>query len=132
MFYDYGNRENNPDSYYIMKHGRRDVNHVAAGELARVHGFTTLDLGDAGDGAPDWMWGKHGMNFIVEMKRDSKAKLRPKQVDMDRDWRGQWVRADSPAEAVAMAEAYVGAYKRITKRGQQISWNVRASRPSTA
>jgi len=105
-------------------HGRRDDNHVSAGELARAHGFTTLDLGDTGDGCPDWCWGKHGLNFLVEMKRDSKAPLKPKQKTMAATWRGQWVRADSPTEAVELAEAYVAAFRRVTRGA---AWNARPS-----
>jgi hypothetical protein len=108
-----------------MKHGRRDANHVDAGKLAREHGFTTFDLGDAGDGCADWLWGKHGLNFWVELKRDVKAKLKPKQVELSMTWRGQWVRADSPEDAVALAEAYVAAFTRTAE--QNVGWNARPS-----
>jgi hypothetical protein len=107
-----------------MQHGNRDVNHVEAGQLARVHGFTTIDLGDAGEGCPDWCWGKHGLNFLVEMKRDDKAHLQPKQKQLAATWRGQWVRANSAKEAVQLAEAYVAAFKRAT-RADIADWNAR-------
>jgi hypothetical protein len=106
-----------------MKHGRRDANHVQAGELARAHGFTTFDLGDAGEGCADWLWGKHGLNFWVELKRDSKAPLKPKQKELAATWRGQWVRADTPEQAVALAEAYVAAFTRTDAPGG--AWNAR-------
>jgi len=106
-----------------MQHGNRDVNHVEAGELARVHGFTTIDLGDAGEGCPDWCWGKHGLNFLVEMKRGPKAPLQPKQLELAATWRGQWVRANSAKEAVELAEAYVAAFTR-TQDGGSV-WNAR-------
>jgi hypothetical protein len=107
-----------------MLHGRRDANHVKAGELARARGFTTLDLGDTGDGCPDWCWGKHGLNFLVEMKRDASAPLQPKQREFAATWRGQWVRADSPEQAVQLAEAYVAAFTRTTVSGG-VDWNSR-------
>lgn len=107
-----------------MLHGRRDDNHVAAGKLAAAHGFTTLDLGDTGEGCPDWCWGKHGLNFLVEMKRDRTASLQPKQKEFAATWRGQWVRADSPEQAVQLAEAYVAAFKRAT-RSDIADWNAR-------
>jgi len=106
-----------------MQHGRRDAHHVEAGELARSRGFTTLDLGDTGDGCPDWCWGKHGLNFLVEIKEGPKAKLKPKQKQLAATWRGQWVRADSPAEAVELAEAYVAAFSRTAGGGAE--WNAR-------
>lgn len=106
-----------------MLHGRRDAHHVKAGELARAAGFTTADCGDAGDGFPDWVWGKHGLNFMIELKTGPKAKLKPKQVEFAATWRGQWVRADSPEEAVQLAQAYVEAFQRITTGGAD--WNAR-------
>jgi hypothetical protein len=106
-----------------MLHGNRDINHVEAGELARAHGFTTLDLGDTGQGCPDWCWGKHGLNFLVEMKQSSKSPLQPKQRELAATWRGQWVRANSAKEAVQLAEAYVAAFTR-TAEGS-VGWNAR-------
>lgn len=106
-----------------MKHGRRDAHHVEAGELARAAGFATADLGDAGDGVPDWLWGKHGLNFLVELKEGEKKKLTDDQVMFAATWKGQWVRANSPAEAVQMAQAYVAAF---TKTDAVSScWNAR-------
>jgi len=93
-----------------MKHGNRDLYHVKAGELARAAGFSTFDCGDAGDGHPDWCWGKHGLNFWVEIKTGPKASLQPKQLELALTWRGQWVRADTPEEAVQLAESYVGSF----------------------
>ena len=107
-----------------MKHGRRDVHHVKAGELARAAGFTTFDCGDFGDGHPDWCWGKHGLNFWVEIKTGSKAPLQPMQLELALTWRGQWVRADTPEEAVQLAEAYVAAFTKPAGSGGG-GWNAR-------
>lgn len=106
-----------------MKHGRRDLYHVRAGELARAAGFSTFDCGDVGEGHPDWVFGKHGLNFWVEVKTGPSAPLQPKQVELATTWRGQWVRADTPEQAVELAEAYVAAFTKTVGAGG--AWNTR-------
>jgi hypothetical protein len=107
-----------------VKHGRRDREHALAGELARECGFTTFDCGDVGDGFPDWVWGRNGLNFMVEIKSGAAAPFQPKQLELATTWRGQWVRADTPQQAVQLALAYVEAFSRVVTVNS-CGWNDR-------
>jgi hypothetical protein len=49
----------------------------------------------------DLVVGYRGRNYLLEVKRDEKAKLQPSQVEFFKSWRGAVVRVNSVAEALA-------------------------------
>ena len=68
--------------------GRRDENHKAIVEGLRQYGATVQDLGDVGGGCPDILVGWRGRNYLIEIKRDSKAKLNKTQENWHAGWKG--------------------------------------------
>ena len=83
-----------------MIHGRRDANHAAIRDALRAVGVTVLDLGDAGRNVPDLLCGRHGINYLLEVK-SPKGKEQPGQLVARTAWRGQWVVVRTVAEALA-------------------------------
>lgn len=50
----------------------------------------------------DLVVGYRGKNFLMEVKRDAKARMQPSQVAFMSEWRGQVVRVNSINEALAV------------------------------
>ena len=81
-------------------HGRRDSNHAAIRDALRACGVTVLDLGDAGNNVPDLLCGRHGLNYLLEVKSPG-GKERTGQLAARTAWRGHWVVVHTVAEALA-------------------------------
>ncbi len=73
-----------------MRHGRRDNTHAEVRDgLRDVFGKqAVLDTADLGDGFPDLVLGARGVTMFLEVKRDKKQPLRPKQLEAKFGWRG--------------------------------------------
>lgn len=73
-----------------MRHGRRDGPHAEVRDgLRDVYGSgAVLDTADLGDGFPDLVLGARGVTMFLEVKRDTKQELRPKQLEAKLAWRG--------------------------------------------
>jgi hypothetical protein len=77
-----------------------DSNHADIVKALRDVGARVLDLSAIGDGAPDIDVGFRGVDTLMEIKRDAKAKLKDKQKDFATLWRGKpVVRVNSVSDA---------------------------------
>ena len=81
-------------------HGRRDENHAAIRDALRACAVSVIDLGDAGHNVPDLLCGRHGLNYLLEVKSPT-GKERPGQEKARVSWRGSWVVVRSVADALA-------------------------------
>ena len=65
-----------------------DLNQAEIVFALRKIGCTVEPLHSVGRGVPDLLVGRHGCNYLFEIKT-GKKKLNPLQVEWHRDWRGQ-------------------------------------------
>jgi len=92
---------------------RVDVNQREIVHALRTFGATVTDLSMVGQGCPDLLVGFRLKTFLIEIKRDSKAKLTPAQVKWHDDWRGGSVsRIDSIDDAIALLQSVE--YNKVT------------------
>lgn len=86
---------------------KRDTNHNEVTKALLQLGCSVHDLAAAGNGCPDLLVGWRGLNFLVEVKRDSKAPYTRAQILFNRMWQGQVLRAESAHDAVEkITQAY--------------------------
>ena len=86
-----------------MKRGSKpDTNHaeIRDGLRAIIGKYAVFDCKDFGGGFPDLLVGFRGVNYLLEVKRDKKAKLTPAEVAFKMTWEGQWNRVESLDEAM--------------------------------
>ncbi len=76
---------------------RSDANQPEIVQALRDVGATVDIIGEPVDLLVGWK----GRNYLLEVKPDEKADLRPSQVEFFRDWRGTVVRVNSVPEALA-------------------------------
>ena len=69
----------------MRKRGRVDQNHAEVVAALRKVGYRVLSLAPLGGGAPDLLTLKAGKLELVEVKTP-KGKLRPAQVEFQREW----------------------------------------------
>lgn len=72
-----------------MRSRRVDKNHKEIVEAYRAHGFSVADTSRCGDGFPDIVVGKHGVDYLVEIK-SGEGKLKKTQEDFRDNWRGSY------------------------------------------
>lgn len=76
-----------------MKRYAVDANQSAIVEYARKLGFSVFITAKLGGGFPDLVLGKHGKNYLVEVKDGSKSpsarKLTAPEQKFFDEWRGQ-------------------------------------------
>ncbi len=65
-----------------------DANQAEIVAYLRERGFTVQHLHMVGDGCVDIVAGKHGVNYMIEIKVPGE-KLNEKQVKWHDEWRGQ-------------------------------------------
>ena len=69
----------------------------------RALGYSILDLSRVGQGCPDLLCARNeGWSFMVEVKRDAKAKFTPAQIKFKDKWRGRIYRVNSAEEAIKL------------------------------
>ena len=78
---------------------RKDGNHNEIADGLRFDGWSVLDLSSAGNGVPDLAIGKPGFACLIEIKRDGKAKLTPKEQAVKDRWDGPYIVAISLEDA---------------------------------
>lgn len=88
-----------------MRHAAKlDGNHKDIVEMLRAVGCSVQSLAAVGDGCPDLLVGRLGLNWIMELKDGSlvpsQQLLTPKQVLWHRAWRGQLVVVRNRDEAL--------------------------------
>jgi len=96
-----------------MRAKRVDVNQREIVHALRTFGATVQDLSGVGAGCPDLLVGYKGNTMLIEIKRDSKAKLTSHQVEWHDDWRGGLVvRIESIDDAIALLQSVE--YNKVT------------------
>ena len=66
-----------------------DDNQKEIVEALRKAGRSVQLLHTVGEGCPDLLVGFQGINYLIEIKWDKKARLTPKQIEFHSRWRGQ-------------------------------------------
>jgi hypothetical protein len=91
---------------------RVDRNQAEIVGVLRQVGFSVEHLHGVGGGVPDLLIGRHGLNYLVEIKDGSKApsaaRLNARQVEWHADWRGQSCVMSSVDQVIAWACALPG------------------------
>jgi Holliday junction resolvase len=78
-----------------------DLNHREIVEALLDVGASVLSIAQIGNDAPDIIAGFRGVDIMMEIKRDAKAKLRPGQLLFATSWRGKpVVRVNSVDDAL--------------------------------
>ena len=71
-----------------MRAKRVDVNQKEIVAALRQLGFSLTDLSAVGKGCPDLLAGKNGITYLLEVKRDKKAKFTSHQIEWQNAWKG--------------------------------------------
>lgn len=71
-----------------MRAKRVDVNQKEIVVALRQLGFSVTDLSAVGKGCPDLLAGKNGITYLLEVKRDKKAKFTSHQIEWQNAWNG--------------------------------------------
>lgn len=76
----------------MRKHGRTDANQKAIVDTLRACGVSVADTSALGDGFPDLVCGRHGVNYMLEIKDGDKSPSRRKLTADEElfhtEWRG--------------------------------------------
>jgi len=84
-----------------MTYARIDTNHKEIVKALRDAGATVVSLASMKHGCPDLMVGYAGETLLMEIKKDSKAKFTPDQLEFMGNWRGGAIsRVDSVEAAI--------------------------------
>jgi Holliday junction resolvase len=84
-----------------MTYARIDTNHKEIVKALRDAGATVVSLASMKHGCPDLLVGYAGETLLMEIKKDSKAKFTPDQLDFLAKWKGGAVsRVDSVDAAI--------------------------------
>ena len=84
-----------------MTYARIDKNHKEIVKALREAGAFVLSLAAMKHGCPDLLVGYAGETMLMEIKRDSKAKFTPDQLDFMGKWKGGPIsRVDSVEAAI--------------------------------
>jgi Holliday junction resolvase len=71
-----------------MTYARIDTNHKEIVKALREAGATVVSLASMKHGCPDLMVGYANKTVLMEIKKDSKAKFTPDQLDFIAKWKG--------------------------------------------
>ena len=84
-----------------MTYARIDTNHKEIVKALRDAGATVVSLAAMKHGCPDLLVGFAGETMLMEIKRDSKARFTPDQLDFLGKWKGGAIsRVDSVEAAI--------------------------------
>jgi Holliday junction resolvase len=79
-----------------MTYARIDTNHKEIVKALRDAGASVVSLASMKHGCPDLLVGYEGETLLMEIKKDSKARFTPDQLDFIAKWKGGAVsRVDS-------------------------------------
>lgn len=91
-----------------MRAKRVDINQKAIVEQLRALEVSVFHLHEVGKGCPDLLCGINGHTFLVEIKKDDKAKFTPAQLLFQAEWKGSPVyRINNCEEAIALVKDMV-------------------------
>jgi Holliday junction resolvase len=86
-----------------MRAKRVDVNQKDIVNALKMFGVSVVDLSSVGKGCPDLLIGFNNKTYLIEVKRDSKAKFTPQQLHFNESWRGGVVvRVETVQDALAL------------------------------
>jgi len=86
-----------------MKTKRVDCNQKAIVHALKTFGAMVVDLSGVGKGCPDLLVGFRNKTYLIEVKRDSKAKFTAQQLQFNENWRGGVIaRVETVIEAIAL------------------------------
>jgi len=86
-----------------MKAKRVDCNQKDIVHALKTFGATVVDLSGVGKGCPDLLIGFKGTTYLIEIKKDSKAKFTPQQLQFNELWSGGVIaRIQTIDEAIAL------------------------------
>ena len=71
-----------------MTYARIDTNHKEIVKALREAGATVVSLASMKHGCPDLLVGYQNETLLMEIKKDSKAKFTPDQLDFIAKWKG--------------------------------------------
>ena len=71
-----------------MRAKRTDINQKDIVHALRTFGATVIDLSGVGKGCPDLLVGFKDITYLIEIKRDGKAKFTPQQLQFNELWKG--------------------------------------------
>ena len=84
-----------------MTYARIDTNHKEIVKALRDAGATVVSLASMKHGCPDLLVGYAGETVLMEIKRDSKARFTPDQLEFLGKWKGGAIsRVDSVDAAI--------------------------------
>ena len=84
-----------------MTYARIDTNHKEIVKALREAGATVVSLASMKHGCPDLLVGYAGETLLMEIKRDSKSRFTPDQLDFMGKWKGGAIsRVDSVEAAI--------------------------------
>lgn len=86
-----------------MKAAKVDANQSEIVECFRKLGFSVQTLHTVGQGVPDLLVGKHGKNWLIEVKDGLKKKLTCDQEKWHSKWLGQVVVICTTEQAIQFA-----------------------------
>ena len=86
-----------------MTYARIDTNHKEIVKALRELGATVVSLAAMKHGIPDILVGYNGETILMEIKKDSKAKFTPDQLDFLGKWRGGAISRVDNVEAAIRA-----------------------------
>jgi Holliday junction resolvase len=86
-----------------MRAKRVDCNQKDIVHALKTFGATVVDLSGVGKGCPDLLIGFKGTTYLIEIKKDSKAKFTPQQLQFNELWSGGVIaRIQTIDEAIAL------------------------------
>lgn len=86
-----------------MTYARIDTNHKEIVKALRDAGASVVSLASMKHGCPDLLVGYEGETLLMEIKKDSKAKYTPDQLDFIAKWKGGAVSRVDSVEAALRA-----------------------------
>jgi Holliday junction resolvase len=86
-----------------MRAKRVDSNQKDIVHALKTFGATVVDLSGVGKGCPDLLIGFKNKTYLIEVKKDSKAKFTPQQLQFNELWTGGVIaRIETIDEAIAL------------------------------
>ena len=86
-----------------MRAKRVDCNQKDIVHALKTFGVTVVDLSGVGKGCPDLLIGFKGTTYLIEIKKNSKAKFTPQQLQFNELWAGGVIaRIQTIDEAIAL------------------------------
>ena len=86
-----------------MTYARIDSNHTEIVAALRQAGATVVSLAAMKHGIPDILVGHNGETILMEIKKDSKAKFTPDQLEFIGKWKGGAISRVDSVEAALRA-----------------------------